>query len=315
MADTTTDSTSTVATSATDTTQQTAADTTQQTTDTSQQTTGTAQTADTSQTAKPSAWPEDWREKYASGDEKKLKKLERYGSPQAALDALFNAQARISSGELKAPLAADATPEEKAAWREENGIPAEPSGYKLDLSDGLIIGEADKPFVDEFLAVAHEGNFKQEEVTKALDWFFKKQEAMVAQRAEQDANARVAAFEQLREEFGPNYKQEVKIAMAALDNAPPEVKDSFLTGRLADGSLIGDNPAIIRWLNTLSRELNPIGTVVPGSGTNAVQAVEAERENLRKMMGDRKSEYWKGPNAEKNQARYRELTSALSKGK
>ena len=262
-----------------------------------------------------SDWPDDWRQKYAAGDEKKLKKLERYGSPQAALDALFNAQSRISSGELKAPLPANATPEEKAAWREENGIPAEPSGYKLDLSDGLIIGEADKPFVDEFLAVAHESNFKQEEVTKALDWFFEKQEAVVSQQAERDANARVAAFEQLREEFGPNYKQEVKIAMAVLDSAPEGVKGSFLAGRLADGTLIGDSPAIIRWLNTLSRELNPIGTVVPGSGTNAVQAVEAEREGLRKMMGDRKSEYWKGPNAEKNQARYRELTSALSKGK
>ena len=262
-----------------------------------------------------SGWPDDWRQKYAGDDEKKLKKLERYGSPQAALDALFNAQSRISSGELKAPLAADATPEEKAAWRADNGIPAEPTGYKLDLSDGLIIGEADKPFVDEFLAVAHEGNFKQEEVTKALDWFFKKQEDVVSMQAERDAQTRAATFEQLRDEFGPNYKQEVKIAMAALDNAPEGVKDSFLAGRLADGTLIGDSPAIIRWLNTLSRELNPIGTVVPGSGTNAVQAVEAEVASLKKMMGDHKSDYWKGPNAAKNQARYRDLTSALAKGK
>ena len=83
--------------------------------------------------------------------DKKLKKLGRYASPQAALDALFNAQARISSGELKAPLKEDATPEEKAAWRAENNIPETPDKYELKLSDGLIVGDADKPLVDDFL--------------------------------------------------------------------------------------------------------------------------------------------------------------------
>lgn len=292
-----------------------AADTTQQTTsamDTAQQT--AAQTTTGAQ-ATETSWPDDWRQKYAAGDEKKLKKLERYGSPQAALDALFNAQSRISSGELKAPLAPDATPEEKTAWRLDNGIPEEPSGYDLTLPNGLIVGEADKPFVDDFLAVAHEGNFKQEDVSRALSWFFDKQETMVAEQAARDTEVRMKTFDQLRDEFGPGYKNEVKIAYAVLDNAPEGVRESFLAGRLADGSLIGDSPEIIRWLNTLSRELNPVGVVVPGSGSNAVQAVEAERETLRKMMGDRKSEYWKGPNAEKNQARYRDLTTALSKGR
>ena len=262
-----------------------------------------------------SEWPEDWRAKYAAGDDKKLKKLERYGSPQAALDALFNAQSRISSGELKAPLSPDATPEEKAAWRVDNGIPAEASGYDLTLSNGLVIGEADRPFVDEFLAVAHEGNFKQEDVSRALGSIFDKQESVVAEQAARDTETRMKTFDQLRDEFGPGYKNEVKIAYAVLDTAPEGVRDTFLAGRLADGRLIGDSPEIIRWLNTLSRELNPIGTVVPGSGTNAAQAAESERNNLRQMMGDRKSEYWKGPNAEKNQARYRDLTSALSKGR
>lgn len=263
-----------------------------------------------------SEWPEDWRQKYASGDEKKLKKLERYGSPQAALDALFNAQSRISSGELKAPLAPDATPEEKTAWRLDNGIPEEPSGYDLTLPNGLIVGEADKPFVDDFLAVAHEGNFKQEDVSRALSWFFDKQETMVAEQAARDTEVRMKTFDQLRDEFGPGYKNEVKIAYAVLDNAPEGVRESFLAGRLADGSLIGDSPEIIRWLNTLSRELNPVGVVVPGSGSNAVQAVEAERDSLRQMMGDRKSDYWrKGPVGDKLQARYRDLTTALSKGR
>jgi hypothetical protein len=305
-----TDSATTAATSATDTTQ-TAETSQQQTTDTSQQTAETTQQT----TASTNDWPEDWRAKYAGTDEKKLKKLERYGSPQAALDALFNAQAKIASGELKTPLKADATPEEKAAWRAEQGLPASPKDYDLTLPDGLIVGETDRPLVDDFLTAAHEGDMKPAEVQKVLGWYFAKQQAMVEAQADADVEFRAQANETLREEYGPGYKQEVKIALAAFDNAPDGVKDLVLGGRLADGTLLGDNPAILSWLNRMSRELNPIGTVVPGSGTNAVQAVEAEVAALRAKMGDHKSDYWKGPTAAKLQARNRDLTTALQKGR
>jgi hypothetical protein len=272
--------------------------------------------AGTEPTAPAAEWPEDWRAKYAAGDDKKLKKLERYGSPQAALDALFNAQARISSGALKEPLKADATPEELNAWRAENGIPESPDKYELALPDGLVIGEADKPFVDDFLASAHGKNMDSKTVSAAVGWFLSKQEEAVAQQAARDTETRMKTFEQLRDEYGPEYKKELKIAMAALDNAPEGIKDAFLAGRLADGTMIGDSPEVIRWLNNLSRQLNPVGVVVPGSGTNAVQAVEAEIAGLRKQMGDKKSDYWKkGPVGERLQSRYRELTTALSKGK
>ena len=260
-------------------------------------------------------WPEDWRQRAAGTDEKKLKKLERYGSPQAALDALFNAQAKIASGDLKTPLKADATPEEKAAWRAEQGLPDSPKGYDLTLPDGLIVGESDRPMVDDFLEAAHAGDMKPDEVKKVLGWYSNKQQAMVEAREQADSDFRAEARETLREEYGPGYKQEVDIALAAFDNAPAGVKDLVMGGRLADGTLLGDHPAILGWLNRMSRELNPIGTVVPGSGTNAVQAVEAEVASLRKLMADHKSEYWKGPESAKKQARYRELTTALQKGR
>lgn len=261
-----------------------------------------------------SVWPEDWRQKY-SQDPAVQKRLERYASPKAALDALFAAQTRISKGDLLPTLKENATPEELADYRTAHGIPDTPEGYDLTLSNGLIIGEADKPLVDEFLKTAHAENMHPSQVQKTLGWYMDKQEqARVAQEA-RDAESRIGCLDTLREEFGPNYQKEVKIAFDVLNAAPPDVKDRFLGGRLADGTMIGNDPAVIRWLNSLSRELNPVGTLVPGSGTNAVQAVEAELAGLRKMMGDNKSEYWKGPTAAKNQARYRELTAALQKGR
>jgi hypothetical protein len=264
--------------------------------------------------AAASEWPADWRQKY-SQDPAVQKRLERYGSPKAALDALFAAQTRISKGDLLPALKEGATPEDVADYRAAHGIPATAAEYDLTLPDGLVIGEADRPLVDGFLERALETNMHPTQVKEAVGWFMDQQEqARVAQSA-RDTEARMACVDTLREEFGPDYKREVKIAMGVLDNAPAEVKDRFLSGRLSDGTLIGDDPAVIRWLNGISRELNPVGTVVPGSGTNAVQAVEAEIAGLRKMMGDNKSEYWKGPMAAKNQERYRTLTAAIAKGR
>ena len=265
--------------------------------------------------AKDGVWPADWRETYAKGDEKVLKRLQRYASPEAAMDALFTAQAQLSKGAGKTALPDNATPEQLAAWREANNIPETPEGYTLQLSDGLIVGQADKPFVDDFLKTAHGKNLDQSTVSLAVDWFLNKQQEAVAQQTEADNNTRVKTHEALREEYGPGYKTEVKIALEALSGMPAELQTSLMTGRLADGTMIGDHPGVIRWLNSIQRQINPVGTVVPGSGAQAVQAMETELTNLRKLMGDKNSDYWKGPKAAGNQARYRELVTAQQRYK
>lgn len=261
---------------------------------------------------KPGDWPDDWREKY-SNDPKVLARLQRYGSPKAAIDALFAAQKKISSGELKSVLKAEATPEEKAAWREENGIPATPKDYDLNLPNGVVIGENDKPIVDEFLTKAHEANMHPDQVKQTLAWYLDKQEQARIEMENRDNQLRMKHEDELRAEFGPEYRKNLMIANNVLESAFGKIKDKFLSARAADGAPFGSDPDVIRALVQLGREMNPIGTVVPGSGTNAVQAAENELNSLRKMMGDAKSEYWKGPSASANQARYRELVTALQK--
>lgn len=260
-------------------------------------------------------WPADWREKHAKGDEKVLKRLQRYASPQAALDALFHAQNRITSGELKSALKPDATPEEKATWRAENGIPETPDKYDTTLKDGVVLSERDKPVVDEFLKLAHERNMRQEDVTEVLSWWGGEQMRQETERAARDHEARMETEVQLRQEFGPEFKRNMKIAADLLANAPdPEFGQRLMTARAADGKLLGDDPGFIRWLVSQARELNPVATVVPGA-SNPSQAIETELAGLRAKMGDRASDYWKGPMATKHQARYRELIAATQKGR
>lgn len=260
--------------------------------------------------ATPPKEPEDdgsqWREKLA-GDDDKLKKLaSRYTSPKAVLEALAAAQSKIRSGGVKAPLKADASPEEVAAWRAENGVPAEPAGYKLELPDGLVLGEADKPVADKFIERMHAKNAPPELVNEAVGWYLSQQEEMLNARDAFDAEAASKAEEALRDEYGRQYKPFVAAATQLIPNG---IREAFLDARLETGERIGNNAQVIRWLAQVAAELNPAATVVPGSGTNAAQAIESELIGLKKMMGDHSSEYWRGPEASKHQARYRELVA------
>lgn len=272
--------------------------------------------ADPSPSDLAATWPEDWREKYAAqhgGDPKLLKRLQRYASPQAAIDALFAAQNKISSGELRSALKPDATPEEKAEWREQNGIPAAPSDYKIELPSGLVVGERDKPVVDAFLQRAHDANMPPDQVNKALGFYFEQQEIVAQEQAAFDIGSQQACEDMLREEYGPEYRKNLVAVTELLNGAPGDLTQKLLNGRLEDGTPIGNSPEVIRWLVGMAREMNPIGTLVPGSGSNSMQAAESELSNLRKMMGDRNSEYWKGSDAKKYQDRYRALITATQK--
>lgn len=260
----------------------------------------------------------DWatlRADYAKGDEKVLKRLERYSSQEAVLDALIAAQNKIASGTLKQALPKDATPEQLADWRTENGIPESPEKYEVELEGGRTLGEADKPIVDDFLKQAHAQNMTPEQVSKTVSWYMAEQERQVEARHQMDAEHRAKAEETLRQEWGSEFKLNNNMINGLLDMAPEGVKDQLLGARLADGTPLGNDPATLRFLANLAREVNPVATVVPGSGGNAMQAIESEMGDLEKMMGDRKSEYWKGPKSATLQARYRDLVSVKQKAK
>lgn len=258
------------------------------------------------------AWPDDWRDRAAKGDEKRLAKLSRYASPEAALDALFAAQQKLSSGELKSAKPKGDSPEAIAEWRKENGIPEKPEEYAMP--EGLIIGEQEKPLIDAFIKDMHGANAHPEVVKSAISSYYKMQEEQQAQRMELDEQQREEAVEALREEWGGKYKAYTNLIKGMLDSAPEGVGESIMHARAGDGTALLNNPQVMRWLLGMKLEIDPVATLVP-SGANPTAAIEAEIGTLTKMMGDRSSDYWKGPNAEKNQARYRELVSAQSKMK
>lgn len=252
-------------------------------------------------------WGDGWREHLAAGDEKVMARLQRFNTPGDIFQSYRAMEQRMSSGELKSALPKDAKPEEVTKWRQENGIPEVPEKYDLKFDDGLVIGDDDKPVIGEFLKVAHAANLTNDQTKGAVKWYYDEIERQLAERQEQDKTAEKNAQDALRADWGNDYRGNINRVHALLDMAPTGVKDALLNGRMADGTPVGSHPDMLRFLSMVSRQLNPVGTVVPGAGANIGNAIEDEITAIEKTMREDRKTYNKD---EKMQARYRELLSA-----
>ncbi len=261
-------------------------------------------------------WPDDWRTKVAGTDEKALKQLARFQSPADLFKSYSEAAKKIGAGAHKAAdLPADATPDQVAEYRKERGIPEAPEGYLQALPDGLVIGDDDKPLVDTYLADAHAKNLPKEAVATGLDWYYRTKEATLAAQADADKDYKSKAEDDLRSEWGNEYRENLNSAMALLDTMPvledgTSVKSLFMGGRLADGTPIGNHPGVLRWLVSQSREINPAGFVAPSGGGSQIKSVEDEIASIEKVMRTDRKAYDKDT---KMQDRLRQLYGAQEK--
>lgn len=258
----------------------------------------------------PATWPDDWRQKLAGDDEKTLKRLERMQSPADLFKSYKEIETKLSSGKLVDELPADATEEDVKAYRERNGIPDDPKGYLENLPDGLVFGEEDEMAVSGFLDRMHKGNVPPQIVQEALAWYTEYQEEAQTAQVEADREFRVKAEEDLREEWGNEYRANVNTIKNFLATAPEGLDAQLMGARLADGSLLGDNPAALRWLAKLANDANPAGFVAPSGGKDQLSSVEDELNTIRQLRKTDPTKYWAD---EKMQARELKLIEAREK--
>lgn len=244
---------------------------------------------------KPSDLPKDfnWRLFLAGGDEKAAKDLEKYTDLPAVYKSLRDLQGKISKGELKAPpkeLAADATDEQKAQWRKDNGLPASPEDMVkgLQLSDGVVIGEADKPLVGEFAKMMFEAGASQAETNRAVDFYYGMQARAEAAMKEADGQHKQTAMEDLMKDWGPeNYKANMNAKDVVLSKLSEADYAALLTARTPDGQMIGNSAWFNRVMATLGREIAPAATIITG-GDGSVKSIDTElasiEETARKAM-------------------------------
>jgi len=263
----------------------------------------------------------DWnsvREKAAGGDEKILKRLSRYSTIEEALKAGADAQNRLNATKSLVRPDDKSTPEEIKAYRDANGVPETIDGYKVELPEGTVLGEQDRPAVDAFLKVAHEHHIPPKVANAIIAQQLQIQQAMYEEQAKADEISRVEGSKVLKDDWGQEAATNVNLIGSMLDQALPGVKDNVLGARLADGTLLANNPEVLKFLASTARALNPLTTFGSGPGSTTLTDIDTRIGEIVKMSGDRNSDYWKGPKAAALQKELHDLNerkSLLSKQK
>lgn len=261
---------------------------------------------------KAPTWSEKWREEYAGTDDKVLKRLQRYTTPKAALDAMIEAQNKISDGSFKKPLADNATAEQVTEYRKANGIPETPEKYLDNLPAGLVIGDEDKPIIAEFTKAFHGVNADPKVVQTAIKTYYDVVDKVEGIKAEANAAAKTEVEDTLRQEWGADYRANTNLINSFIGSMPKDLQEELFQSAKPDGTQIMNNPAMLKWLAQQARELNYTGAVLP-NGEASAKSLESEINTLKGLMGDRSSKYWKGPESADLQKRYRELVDLQQK--
>lgn len=283
-------------------TAETTAETTEQTTTvetTADNGDGSTTTTETTETTaeegdkgdKPSI-PDNWRDLAADGDDDTLKLLKRYGSIKGVAKALREANEKIRSGKPSAsdePMPDDA--EKAKTWRKERGIPDDPTGYTLPESVTKRVSDVDKPMLTSFTEYAHAKGAPQAVVDIASEWYFDNMESIQAERISADKEASSTAEEDLRKDWGVEYKGNLQLAARFVESVPG-IGANWAEARMPDGTRLGDNPAFMSWASDMGR--NEFGDPVFASTDSERQHNDRKAEIEKVMKTDINRYYAEG---------------------
>src|SRR3990167_4810505 len=204
----------------------------------------------------PVNFPENWADIMAGGDPKAAAYYRRYNSPAAVGKALLAMRQKMDTGEIARakPEGDPDDPTYKQAiseWRAQAGIPEKPDGYLDKVPDGIVFGENDKPMLDGFLKDMHAKDVPPPYVHEALRWYKANEEKVINDRAVADKQHRATAEDEMRAEWGPDYRGHMQLVHTVVANeewgGSQDLVTELYSARLADGTPLGDPPAFLRW--------------------------------------------------------------------
>ncbi len=216
-------------------------------------TTTETKVADEAKTEQKSAWGDNWREEMSGGDDDVAKAIARYGSPKGVARALREAQATISAGAKKLPKPDGKDEKALSEWRKAEGIPEDPTGYKLPETVTKRMVEEDKPILSSFTEFAFQKGARPDVVEIASEWYVNMAEAAQAKQSEADKMASEEAEDALRKDWAHGeYKANTTIAHRWIESVPG-IGTKWAEARV-DGKRLGDNPEFIAWAADMGRQ-------------------------------------------------------------
>ena len=219
-------------------------------------------------------------------------RLKRFDSPSAVYRGYREAETRLTSGKNKdVPM-----PDEKAdpagakAWREERGIPADPSGYTIPDDIKPMFTEADAPLVANYTTFAHAKGMTPAQVQDNLRWYAEFAEEQAANVEAADKEAADEVEETLRKEWGAEFRDNKLMAKKFADESIPGVP--WFEARLPNDPALGDMAG--KTLGNIAgvvKAFTELGLLKFGdvsfAGGEAAKATESRMAELKTIMDTR----------------------------
>ena len=270
-------------------------------------------------------WPSDWREKaaehYSAGSKtaynKELKRLKNIVDPAGLYGMYREAESKITSGNMIHKPGKNATEDDLKAYHKALGAPDKASDYidNLVLSNEQVIGDDDKETAKSFAEEMYKAGANQQTMNTAMDWYYANQEATAAALDDSDEQTKYNSERELKEEFGGAFKRRTANISSLFAQAPggsdlengESLYARLIGGRMADGTIIGNDPDMIRLLVSLAGDANPAAAIME-EGMGTTKAVDQEIKDIEKIMRTDKRDYFKN-----YATRYQELLTARDK--
>lgn len=193
-------------------------------------------------------------ESYRDGikDPKARAFFDRYSTIDAAANALLEKEQMLSR-RVAVP-GEDASEEDMARFRKAMGVPESIEEYDVTsmkpeaYTDEEWSSEVVQSVLSPVVAAAHAAGVNQSGLKAVVDAYMGVSAANAAEQARQDASWAEAAEEQLRTDWGSDYKGNMMAAEKAIASIP-----GIENLVLKDGSQLGNNPLFIRIAADLGR--------------------------------------------------------------
>lgn len=256
-----------------------------------------------------STWPDNWRELMAGEDPDAVKRLKNFKGPDGVFKSWRNAEKKITSGQLLEPRPDTQDEEILGKWREKNGVPLAARDYYNALPGGLQFTEEDRAPLDSIFETMHKQDIPATKAAEVVRSYFAMREQAVQGQLERDAATKRDTEDALRNEWGGDYRANMNaLAMFFSDVGNTELEGKLLNARMPDGSMLGNDPDVLKFLVDIAKDRFPDGDVIlPGANpAGALQSIEQEIAQLQMEMSQRDvpGTYWNDP---RKQARYTQL--------
>ena len=254
------------------------AETTQPTTEAPQQTEQPISST-TEQPTVAKSWKEAISEEYRNDPN-----IEKFTEIDALAKSYINATRMIGQDKV-------AVPNENSTddqWNEvyaKLGRPESADKYKLDVKSEAV--PIEDGAIKQFAETSHKLGLNNKQAQGILEYYKSMMEGSAQQSKVDTETAQAQAEQQLRQEWGKTFEENVKKAgSVAKANLGVDVLDM----QLKDGTRLGDHPDIIKGFAKIADMMSE-DTIVATESENVDQGKDIEQE-ISRIMNDRTGPYW-----------------------